>query len=637
MFGTTTHYKRDALGRVCYKQYTGETNWTEPNSLLPFDEVLYNAAGQKEIIAYMSDGNDLELNMYSYDGFGNLTGAGETRSDFSSSVSYGYDQRGLLTSITYPDEKTVAYTRDALGRIDSVTYDGKLLADYYYLGDTVINKTMTAADIEYEATVDTLGRITGETFNDISTSTAFLTNSYDYTSYSNRMDERNTIDYTFDGLGKLTAEDSTSYTSDILGNPTNASDNGLTYALDNEDRVTQVTDVSGTLGVYDYDRLGRRASKTVDGTSTDFVYDLNGNILAEYEDGNWTQDYIYGAKGEVIYMQLPRTEGMNDEYDEFWDIMTGFASAWLCDPNCTAAQLVYDCNDNDQIDLVDWKCIFDNVDLIAAFTDNGRYVLTDFRNSVIGMTDPNNNVIGITYDAWGAPSYTGDLEGLSIFWNGYYLDDETGNYYLRNRYYSPLERRFVTEDPHGVNPDENLNNSFGINYYDASPIAKQVNMKKSNHIQNVFAVIMIILLGYIVFISIFGHSRKGEVDSFEQLPYVGKYFDYIPLNGKLHYIHSKNYRRGYTLLFATGAVSSVAEIEKIFGNNLSEKTSLKSNFEIPWEDYSKKFVDLDVLKNGTYDYFYTGNIYKNSQEKGEIQLYYRIADGRFICRIVEDN
>lgn len=133
----TTHYKRDALGRVCYKQYTGETEWTEPNSLLPFDEVLYNAAGQKEIIAYMSDGNDLELNFYSYDGFGNLTNASETRSDFSSSVSYGYDQRGLLISITYPDEKVVTYTRDALGRIDSVTYDGKLLANYYYLGDTV--------------------------------------------------------------------------------------------------------------------------------------------------------------------------------------------------------------------------------------------------------------------------------------------------------------------------------------------------------------------------------------------------------------------------------------------------------------------------------------------------------------------
>jgi len=37
-----------------------------------------------------------------------------------------------------------------------------------------------------------------------------------------------------------------------------------------------------------------------------------------------------------------------------------------------------------------------------------------------------------------------------------------GNYYLKNRYYSPIERRFLTEDPHGTIPDENWNNPFGI-------------------------------------------------------------------------------------------------------------------------------------------------------------------------------
>ncbi|HRT52266.1 MAG TPA: hypothetical protein P5279_17385, partial [Anaerohalosphaeraceae bacterium] len=79
-----------------------------------------------------------------------------------SSVGYAYDQRGLLPSITCPDDKIVTYTRDALGRIDSVTYDGTLLANSYYLGDTVISKTL--AHIKYTAAVDTLGRVTGETF-----------------------------------------------------------------------------------------------------------------------------------------------------------------------------------------------------------------------------------------------------------------------------------------------------------------------------------------------------------------------------------------------------------------------------------------------------------------------------------------
>ncbi|HPD48640.1 MAG TPA: RHS repeat-associated core domain-containing protein [Anaerohalosphaeraceae bacterium] len=454
----TTHYKRNALGRVCYKQYTDEPEWSEPNSLLPFDEVLYDAMGNKHIIAAIDGEDDLELNLYSYDYFGNLTGAAETFGDFSSSVSYGYDQRGLLTSITYPDEKTVAYTRDALGRIDSVTYDGKTLVEYGYLGDTVISKTL--AHIEYTAAVDTLGRVTGETFTAISTGTPFMTHSYDYTGHSNRLDERNGIDYTFDGLGKLTAEDSTSYTSDILGNPTNAPAGGLTYGLDDEDRIVDVDDGGGVFAEYGYDRLGRRARKTADGVGVNFVYDLFGNVIAEYEDGSWSRDYVYGAAGEVVYMRCPQTSEMNDALENLVD----FAEAWLCCPDCTIEQLVWDVNEDDQVNLIDWTAAVEANNFDGAFLINGYYLLTDFRNSVIGKVNPGGSVDEISYDAWGIPyvSQGVDLEGLSILWNGYYYDMESGNYYLRNRYYSPLERRFLTEDPHGINPDENWNNPFDI-------------------------------------------------------------------------------------------------------------------------------------------------------------------------------
>jgi len=389
-----------------------------------------------------------------------------------SSVGYAYDQRGLLPSITCPDDKIVTYTRDALGRIDSVTYDGTLLANSYYLGDTVISKTL--AHIKYTAAVDTLGRVTGETFTAISTGTPFMTHSYDYTGHSNRLDERNGIDYTFDGLGKLTAEDSTSYTSDILGNPTNAVDDGLTYGLDGEDRIVDVDDGGGVFAEYGYDRLGRRAKKAVDGIDTNFVYDLFGNVIAEYEDGSWSRDYIYGAVGEVVYMRSPQTSEMNDALANFID----FAEAWLCYPYCTQDELLWDVNADDQINLIDWAAADAN-DLSGAFLTNGYYLLTDFRNSVIGKVNPDGGVDEIFYDAWGTPyvSQGVDLEGLSILWNGYYYDYETGNYYLRNRYYSPLERRFLTEDPHGINPDENWNNPFGIQRQYADGYALQVYAK----------------------------------------------------------------------------------------------------------------------------------------------------------------
>ncbi|MGI6124240.1 MAG: hypothetical protein ACOYIG_08660 [Acetivibrionales bacterium] len=455
----TTHYKRNALGRVCYKQYTDEPEWSEPNSLLPFDEVLYDAMGNKNIIAHIDDEDDLELNVYSYDYFGNLTGAAETFGDFNSSVGYTYDQRGLLASITYPNGKTVAYTRDALGRVESVCYEGATLVEYGYLGDTVISRAMPDADVEYTAMVDTLGRVTGEAFGRDSTGQDFMTNSYGYTGHSGRLDERNNIDYTFDGLGKLTAEDGTSYTSDLLGNPTNAADDGLVYGLDNEGRIELVSDGVGTLGTYEYDRLGRRAKKTVDGVGINFVYDLSGNVIAEYRDGDWSCDYVYGATGEVVYMRSPQTSEMNAALGNF----VNFAEAWLCCPDCTTEQLVWDVNADGQINWIDWAAADAN-DFVGTFATNGCYLLTDFRNSVVGKVNPDGGVDEISYDAWGTPSISpgGDLEGLSILWNGCYYDDETGNYYLRNRYYSTLERRFLTEDPHGVNPDENWNNPFSI-------------------------------------------------------------------------------------------------------------------------------------------------------------------------------
>jgi RHS repeat-associated protein len=141
---------------------------------------------------------------------------------------------------------------------------------------------------------------------------------------------------------------------------------------------------------------------------------------------------------------------------------TNFADAWLCSPNCTATELTaWDTNDDDEIDsddLVEWvPVIADEV-----FYSQRSYLLTDYKGSVIAKTNDTGGIDEILYDAWGNASVAQgvDLQGLSILWNGYYYDYETGNYYLRNRYYSPTERKFITEDPHGVNPDGNWNNPF---------------------------------------------------------------------------------------------------------------------------------------------------------------------------------
>ena len=163
--------------------------------------------------------------------------------------------------------------------------------------------------------------------------------------------------------------------------------------------------------------------------------------------------YVIADKdNEALALQQPRTAAMNTAFDS----LISFAEAWLCDPNCPQGLLVWDTTDDDYINYLDYSGNIATFE--GAFSSNILYLLTDKDRSVIATSSGAE----ISYNAWGEPSYTGNIDGLSVLWNGYYFDGETGNYYLKNRYYSPIERQFLTEDPHGTIPDENWNNPFGI-------------------------------------------------------------------------------------------------------------------------------------------------------------------------------
>ncbi len=236
------------------------------------------------------------------------------------------------------------------------------------------------------------------------------------------------------------------------------------------DSITDVNDLSDSrIASYGYDAFGRRSKKTLYDENgsvalvTYFVYDIMGNVITEYEQTtgviSWAKDYIYGGQGELVSLHLPRTSAMNAAFDN----LVTFAGAWLCYPSCTTQQLTWDTNSDDQINLYDYVYYVDNTDYFdGAFSSNIYYCLTDKNNSVVGLVDADGDVEYITYNAWGVPSYTDDIQGLSVLWNGYYHDAETENYYLRNRYYSTQERKFLTEDPHGIAPDGNWNNPFAI-------------------------------------------------------------------------------------------------------------------------------------------------------------------------------
>ena len=126
-------------------------------------------------------------------------------------------------------------------------------------------------------------------------------------------------------------------------------------------------------------------------------------------------DYIYGAAGEAVYMRFLKTAQMSDALDNF----ISFVEAWLCYPSCSQDDLIWDTNNDNEINFIDWASADAN-DFAGAFTVNGRYLLTDYRNSVVGKINLDGSVDEISYNAWGIPAVAQntDLEGLSILWNG---------------------------------------------------------------------------------------------------------------------------------------------------------------------------------------------------------------------------
>jgi YD repeat-containing protein len=70
---------------------------------------------------------------------------------------------------------------------------------------------------------------------------------------------------------------------DAKGNQTG--DAGYTFTYDAESRLIQSSSGGSTLATYGYDADGRRVTKTAGGVTTTYVYDVSGEVAAEYASG----------------------------------------------------------------------------------------------------------------------------------------------------------------------------------------------------------------------------------------------------------------------------------------------------------------------------------------------------------------
>lgn len=387
-------------------------------------------------VAYTYDADGHRLTMT--DGTGetdytsNLAGWVTTVTDGAhNAVDYGYDLTGDPTSITYPNGQSVARGYDAADRLISVTDwnshttgfgynpDGALTAITYPNGvteTTTVDPADTPTEISDTASSSTLADYT------YGHSTAHRTTSVTTAGTNPGPNET----YGFNGFGQLD-----SYTSDV---GTSGS-----YSHDNAGQVTGTPDIAslsydaaGELtGLSDgttlsYDGRGERTTTTpTTGTTVNYSYDQAGR-LTNYTRGTTTASYTYNGDG----LRATVTNGTTS--NDTWDTATSSDPLLLTDHT---TNYIYGPNDQP-------------IEQTNTSGTSVTYLLHDQASSTRLLTDPTGNVTGTyAYDPYGKTiSHTGTATS-SLEYGGQYLDDTTGLYYLRARYYDPTTAQFLTRDP----------------------------------------------------------------------------------------------------------------------------------------------------------------------------------------------
>ncbi|RKN71861.1 RHS repeat domain-containing protein [Paenibacillus ginsengarvi] len=313
--------------------------------------------------------------------------------------TYGftYDAFDRLQQLTFPDQLKTTYTYDNVNRMKTVAYPGMGTVEYDYTIATNENKY----EIRYpnnqkqEKRTDAFKELTSQKHVQGS---ELWNESFTYDGMGNiAAITRNgsSLTYQYDGVNRIKAESgaqgSRSYTYDDRGNRLSLqSDPALNFGANQQfaynavNQLKTFSDDTGTHASYTYYGDGLRASKTVNGILTRFVY-LNGKVIEELDaSGNVKARNIWG--NELLWRQ----------------------------DNTTAKAGYYFYNGHG--------------DVVA---------IKDAAGTPINTYD---------YDIWG--NVLSKIEGMNnpYRYTGEPQDDESGMIYLRARYYDPTLGRFINKD-----------------------------------------------------------------------------------------------------------------------------------------------------------------------------------------------
>lgn len=413
--GAFTTYTYDDRDRLSTKAVTG----------LPTVTQRYNLIG--DLLSFASPaagGIPAHAIEYDYDDAGRKQYEENLLNGVDRRVAYAYDQAGNRSRTTWPDGYFVHYTYDALNRMEYARENSSTANEIaYYDHDTLSRRRLVRLGgqqsnrVEYAYEADgNLGLLT----NVLNSNNVVLDYGRNPSGQITSIDANDTFflpsptvagttTYTPDRLNRYASVDGNATSHDLNGNLLTWGSSGSlnTYTYDAENRLRTATSPAAASVTYDYDPLGRRLSKTVNGVSTYYLLDGDEEI-AEYDSsGAVLRRYVMGS-------------GIDDRI-----AMTG-----------------------------------------AAVTSPPKsYYHTNHQGSVIAMTDAMGSTTGcssdvncqrLSYDEYGRLGAGSSGTGQPYRYTGRRFDTETSLYYYRARYYAPELGRFLQTDPIGYEDDVNL-------------------------------------------------------------------------------------------------------------------------------------------------------------------------------------
>ncbi len=361
--GSYVTYTYDSVGRVLtvtdtvtgtiQYTYSGGDKITRETTPLGIIDYNYDAIGRRTSMTVQGQ----PIVNYIYDDASRLTDINTLINGVAAGFSLRYDDAGRRTSLTLPNGVTTNYTYDNANRLLNLQHLDSLsqvLESIGYTYDPNGNRiTMNRPSV----TLPFRDAVTNTSYND-----------------ANQMLSFNDKNIVYDNNGNMLSVTNTCGTT--------------TYTWDVRNRLVGINgfkpDCTSLTASFKYDAIGRRIEKTINGTTTQYLYD-GQDIIQEKQNGVVTANYIRGLN--------------------------------IDEP------------------------------LLRSTQNAVRYYVRDALGSIIGLTTDTGQLTTVySYDPFGNATVAGEASDNPFQYTGRENDD-TGLYYYRARYYSPELQRFISEDP----------------------------------------------------------------------------------------------------------------------------------------------------------------------------------------------